>query len=323
MHYRFSRLAILIKVCLTLIMGLAIYWASKVWVTSPSLAVLIFVAHLFLPLALTLCGLLMMRRINRDSPPTWTHAAHAGLSEAWALLRAGLWWQPFRWKKFGENIPQEPTAIFVFIHGFVSNRGLWYPWINELQKSRIGFVSVNLEPLFGSIDSYIHEIEAAITRIESTTNIKPILVCHSMGGLAVRKWLVSHTGACCRVAKIVTIGTPHFGTWLGNLSLAQNGQQMKIGSQWLQDLAEEERQQRPEGTYRDFVCWYSNSDNIVMPSCSAELPGADNRRLEGLGHLALVYHFEIIRSTLGDSLCTNGQGEMEARSYTSPAAKIR
>ena len=38
-----------------------------------------------------------------------------------------------------------------------------------------------------------------------------------------------------------------------------------------------------------FSCWYSDCDNIVYPTRSATLDGADNHLLHGLGHVHMVY----------------------------------
>ena len=91
----------------------------------------------------------------------------------------------------------------------------------------------------------------------------------------------SDSGAAQRVCGVVTIGTPHHGTWLAHFSHVTNGRQMQIGGDWLRTLeAREAGQARPP-----FVCWYSNADNIVFPATTATLPGADNRHLPGVPHV--------------------------------------
>ncbi|NJM84726.1 MAG: hypothetical protein HC844_21870 [Tabrizicola sp.] len=44
---------------------------------------------------------------------------------------------------------------------------------------------------------------------------------------------------------------------------------------------------------RHFTCFYSHCDNIVMPASTAVLPGADNRHIDGMPHIALVYSPEV------------------------------
>ena len=94
------------------------------------------------------------------------------------------------------------------------------------------FVAVDLEPVFGSIDQYVAIIDEAVERITRATGMAPVLVCHSMGGLAARAWLQAKA-ADSRVHHVITIGSPHHGTWLGRFSRVANGRQMRLDSGWL------------------------------------------------------------------------------------------
>jgi hypothetical protein len=47
-----------------------------------------------------------------------------------------------------------------------------------------------------------------------------------------------------------------------------------------------------------FTCWYSNCDNIVFPTSTAMLPGADNRLLRGAAHVQLAFVPEVMHATL-------------------------
>ena len=98
--------------------------------------------------------------------------------------------------------------------------------------------------------------------------------------------------------EIVTIGTPHHGTWLGRFSRVSNGKQMRQEGPWLTALREREARRWPQGTYARFTCWYSNADNIVFPTSTATLPGADNRLVQGHAHVAMAFEQEIVDGTL-------------------------
>jgi triacylglycerol esterase/lipase EstA (alpha/beta hydrolase family) len=181
----------------------------------------------------------------------------------------------------------------VFIHGFVCNRGFWTPWLELLARRNHAFAAVNLEPVFGSIDDYVPIIEQAVAAVTQASGLLPVLVCHSMGGLAARAWLRAgpHAG---RVHHVVTIGTPHRGTWLGQFSRARNGRQMALGSDWLRVLEEHFTQQ----TQPPITCWYSNCDNVAFPASTATLPGAQNRLVPGAAHVDLAFHPDVIAATL-------------------------
>jgi triacylglycerol esterase/lipase EstA (alpha/beta hydrolase family) len=152
--------------------------------------------------------------------------------------------------------------------------------------------AVNLEPVFGSIDDYVPVIEAAVSRLEQATGLPPVLVCHSMGGLAARAWLRS--AAADRLYRLVTIGTPHGGTWLARFSFTPNGRQMRLASDWLARLERDEAVRPRVAT----TCWYAECDNIVFPIGSATRANADNRLVLGAAHVDLAFHPDVIRGTL-------------------------
>jgi pimeloyl-ACP methyl ester carboxylesterase len=241
-------------------------------------------------------------RVNRQDPAPRAPAL-ALLAAWWQEVRVApivfSWRQPFRWRCLpDDNGPQEAGIAVVFIHGFVCNRGLWLPWMRELRARGMSYTSVNLEPVFGSIDTYVPLIDEAVQRAQELTGQPPVLVCHSMGGLAARAWLVATPGATDRIRQVVTIGTPHHGTWLARFSHVTNGHQMRQDGSWLRGLQAREKLQRPEGTYVRFTCWYSNADNIVFPASTATLPGADNRLVSGTAHVALAFHPRVMRESL-------------------------
>lgn len=246
--------------------------------------------------------LLCMRVVSKADPapsPSAAELFHAWRDEAWQALRVFAWHQPWRWRTLPDPLAATKGARgVVLVHGFVCNRGFWLPWLERLAGNRIPYVTVNLEPVFGGIDDYVPLIEAAVQQAWARTGQAPMLVGHSMGGLAIRAWLASSADQRARVGDVVTMGSPHHGTWLAQWSHARNGQQMRVGGPWLRALAARERQLRPQGTYDGFTCWYSNTDNIVFPVSTATLPGADNRLIRGAPHVGLAFVPEVLDDLL-------------------------
>lgn len=225
--------------------------------------------------------------------PGAAHRASAHqLAAAWrgevaAAARVFLWRQPFRSNAEPDQVPVQPGGQrgVVFVHGFFCNRGIWTPWLQRLRSCGVPFIAVNLEPLFCSIDRYGAAIDSAVERMALATGQPVVLVGHSMGGLAIRAWL-NACGAEHRVHHVVTIGTPHQGTWLARWAYTRNGKQMRLGSDWLRCLQAGE----PDHRHERFTCFYSDCDNIVFPASAATLTQAENRHLPGTGHVQMALH---------------------------------
>ncbi|WP_310568216.1 alpha/beta fold hydrolase [Hydrogenophaga sp.] len=274
-------------------------WLRWWWRDAPTLAV-VGAAAIVMGYALVLAlQFALMARVNRQDtvPPLRPgELLRAWWAEVRVAPRVFSWRQPFRWHALPDaDVPPAPGRVaVVLVHGFVCNRGLWLPWMRALRQRGLPYTSVNLEPVFGSIDGYVPLIDDAVRRAQALTGRPPLLVCHSMGGLAARAWLAATPGAADRVCGVVTIGTPHQGTWLAHLSHTANGRQMRIDGAWLQALrAREAGRARPP-----FVCWYSNADNIVFPATTATLAGADNRLLPGVPHVAMAFHPRVMGESL-------------------------
>jgi len=272
-------------------------WLAWFWNASHVVAVAGFAAIVLSYAFFLAVEFVALRFAGRDDPaprPTWGELARAWLGETTAAPRVFCWRQPFRWRAVPDLlVPQTGGRRgVVFIHGFVCNRGFWNPWMRELQARGHCFAAVNLEPVFGSIDEYIAIVDAAVARVTTATGMPPVLVCHSMGGLAARAWLQADN--LQRVHRVITIGSPHHGTWLARFSRLPNGMQMARQGQWLRAL---ERSENP-ALHARFTCWYSNCDNIVFPASTATLAGADNRLLRGVAHVQLAFRPEVMSGSL-------------------------
>jgi pimeloyl-ACP methyl ester carboxylesterase len=111
-----------------------------------------------------------------------------------------------------------------------------------------------------------------------------ILIGHSMGGLVLRAYLRRYGRD--KVARIVTLGSPHQGTRLAHLGLGRNARQMRMGSSWLAELARPGAVPLPPGS----VSIFSFQDNYVFPqqACST-LEGATNVAISGVSHLGMAF----------------------------------
>jgi triacylglycerol lipase len=221
--------------------------------------------------------------------------------------RVGAWWreaidawlvfglrQPWQSRAEPDHLPQvtDGRPGVLLVHGFLCNRGVWTPAMRQLRAEGIPFVAVNLEPVFGGIDDYAACLEVAAGRLARHTGRVPLVVAHSMGGLAVRAWLRAAGGsAAARIDHLVTLGTPHRGTLFAYAATSANVRQMRPSSPWLRALASEE----PPDLAARTTCVFSSADNVVLPASNACLPGATPVFLAGVGHVGLAARPEVWR----------------------------
>lgn len=282
------------------LLAAAIGWLLYFRQNSPLLAVAGFLAITLGYTVLLAIEFVCLRVVNLNDPApkaTLPELFSAWVGESLVAPQVFCWRQPFCSSAIPDNTGAEGVAPgkrgVVFIHGFFCNRGFWNPWLKRLQGTGHAFVAVNLEPLFGSIDDYIPAIDAAVCKVTQATGLAPLMVCHSMGGLAARAWL-RNMASEARIHHIVTIGTPHGGTWLARFGYGKNGLQMRLASEWQTAL----NHRMPVGRHALFTCWYSTADNIVFPASTATLPGADNRLIRAKAHVQMAFAHEVMTTTL-------------------------
>lgn len=170
----------------------------------------------------------------------------------------------------------------LLVHGYVCNHRIWDSLAQALRAQGHTVLAVNLEPLFTSIDKYVMPIEVAVMELCQQTGASQVaLVGHSMGGLAIRAWM----RACGvdRVARVLTLGTPHAGTQIAPGTRTPNGKQMGWHSAWLKELAASES----DGLRARIRIAITPQDNIVYPQRAQTLPGVETQVFDGLGHLQM------------------------------------
>ena len=278
------------KIVAIALLSAALAWAIFFGIAGlPFLAVAGALAVLFGYAIFLAAEFLMLYRMQlsdlapRPSARQWLIA---WCNEAAIAFRVFLWRQPFRSMIEPDHLPAASDARpgVVLVHGFVCNRGLWNPWMRKLRAQNVPFVAVNLEPVFGSIDCYTDAVEAAVARVEAATGTPVVLVGHSMGGIAIRAWLARFE-AGPRVRRVLTIASPHHGTWLARFGLTPGARQLRFHSPWLTALAARET---PED-YALFTCYFGHCDNIVFPASCGTLPNAENIHVPHAAHLQMAF----------------------------------
>jgi triacylglycerol esterase/lipase EstA (alpha/beta hydrolase family) len=203
------------------------------------------------------------------------------LASSWHMVRPG----PAR-----IHPPQDggmpPVPPVLLLHGYGASAGYWTHLARRLDAAGISHAGIDLAPAAAAIDDYAPLVERAVDALCAATGAPRVaIVAHSMGGLVARAWMRAHgTG---RLARLVTLGTPHHGTALARFGLGVNAAQMRAEADgpgaWLLSLAASE-----DAARRALITSiYTQHDNIVAPRRSAVLPGARNVAVAGIGHVAL------------------------------------
>ena len=215
------------------------------------------------------------------------------LGEYRALLEDNLVNLPWERLVVRADPPARPSSRLpvILVHGYFSNRGFFRQLVPALEAEGIApLFAPNFNVIFEDIEHFATELHQEIERIATATGQpRVILACHSMGGLAARRYVMEHGAA--RIERLVTIATPHHGTAMAALGLGANARQMYQHSAFLQALEASEGATPPSFPA---ISIYSPHDNLVAPQETSRLPWARNIALPGLGHVAILRSWALI-----------------------------
>jgi pimeloyl-ACP methyl ester carboxylesterase len=185
----------------------------------------------------------------------------------------------------------------LFVHGIYCNAGVWRRLLAHLRREGVpNLFCLNLAPPFAGVDHFAQQLARRVEEAcQACGTPQAILVAHSMGGLVARAWCARLNGRL-RLARLVTIGTPHRGSRLARLVPGRCAAEMVVGSQWLSQLAADEAQARA----LPLTCVFSWHDSLVAPQDSASLPGSRTLALERLGHMQLLLDAAVHRRVAGE-----------------------
>lgn len=152
--------------------------------------------------------------------------------------------------------------------------------------ARDGFRPVAVElPLFGlaRVEMLAEALAETARRTLRRTGARKLgIVAHSLGGLAARHY-IEFLGGDRHVRRLVTLGTPHRGTWSALPWLWHPlARQLLPGSEFLTGL-----NARPPSV--PTTCVAAAFDEYSVPFWNSHLPGADNRTAL-CGHAGLLAH---------------------------------
>ena len=207
----------------------------------------------------------------------------------------------------------------LLVHGMVDNRSIFTLLRLGLRRRGFGRVtSMNYSPFTADVRVAAARLAEEVEALVAETGYERIhVVGHSMGGLIAR-YYVTRLGGDERVHTLVTLGTPHQGTytaygWPGALT-----RQLRPGSGLMRELDEP-----APGCRTRFVVYWSDLDQMIFPQRNAVLVHPDlsarNVDLHGVGHMSLP----ILGSVVHGISSTLAHLDSEGHTLTAGVTELR
>lgn len=217
--------------------------------------------------------------------------------------------EPKHWENGSENRESGPEsepggeresgdgAPVVCIHGLNNNAAVWLYLGNLAAKAGFSVSTYSYSSLFVPLERIISGLEAHITAVEAAfPGKKPVLVCHSLGGLLARHWL-ERGGNRERVSGLVTLGTPHGGSKLAVLAPGRLAANIVPGSPFLESLRKAAPLPFP------CVAFVSPADEAVLPASFLLPPDGWKMRVTAkVGHFSMLFRPSIGKQVLEELL---------------------
>jgi pimeloyl-ACP methyl ester carboxylesterase len=198
------------------------------------------------------------------------------------------------------DIEAAGTPILL-LHGMADNRSVFTLLRRGLRRRGFGQITtMNYSVLTGDVRVAAAQLAQEIEALVAETGYERIhVVGHSMGGLIAR-YYVTRLGGDERVHTLVTLGSPHHGTYTAYAWNSRIMQQLRPGSPLLQEL-----EQPVQSCRTRFLCYWSDLDQLMLPQRTAALEHPDlnvtNIEMHGVGHMSLPIMQSVVHS-LGAAL---------------------
>jgi triacylglycerol esterase/lipase EstA (alpha/beta hydrolase family) len=196
----------------------------------------------------------------------------------------------------------------LLVHGMIDNRSIFTLLRRGLRRRGFGrVVSINYSPLTTDVRMAAAWLAAEVESMVAETGYERVhVIGHSLGGLIAR-YYVTRLGGDERVHTLVTLGTPHGGTYNAYALPSNLCRQLRPGSPLMRELGA-----AVPGCKTRFVAYWSDLDQMVFPQRNAKLNHPDlmvhNVEIHAAGHMSLPIHGDVVHgiSTTLAQLGTDG-----------------
>ncbi len=187
-------------------------------------------------------------------------------------------------------LPDDGHRPVIFVHGFGGAPGNFLPLRAWLWAKGLKRTYAFEHPAEGTLEEAAEVLSAYVQAVIEVNALPPgarvDLVAHSMGGVVARL-AVAHAATRERVDTLITLGTPHRGSFLARYAATPNALDLRPGSSVVERLRAQEPWPGPPGWPR-LIAFWSPADVIVVPPESARVEGAVNLELPGFTHYSYL-----------------------------------
>ena len=187
-----------------------------------------------------------------------------------------------RVEEIAPGVPDGHPPI-IFVHGLGGSRGdflllSWYLRLLGRKRSyRIHFGAGQ------GVDDMAAALAAFIAQVKKVTGEPQVeIVAHSIGGI-VSRLVIDECGLRDSVKTLITLGTPHHGTYSARYANTENTRVLRPDSDLMKRL-----KTRPLPGGVRFVNFWSRSDLLVLPAESAIIEGAEHVDVTPFTHLSYL-----------------------------------
>jgi pimeloyl-ACP methyl ester carboxylesterase len=236
------------------------------------------------------------RRIPALSPDLRACLGHYARTVSSYFLCLGL-------SPFGPVLRRPPrkkeTALppVILVHGLLNNSSIWLYLGRRLEGAGYPLSTFGYPSLFRPLEKILEDLDDHVRRVEEVSEgRKPVFLCHSLGGLIVRRWLGEDDGRRARTRGVITLGTPHGGSRMAVFAPGALARSIRPDGALAAGL-------RKAAPLAGFACvsLVSPEDEAVLPAaCLLPPPGWTLRLTPPVTHFFMLFSPSVAAMVLED-----------------------
>lgn len=200
---------------------------------------------------------------------------------------------PAELQRFEQEIAQQPINLqrlhktpVLLVPGYAEPSWYFmYGIYRNLKANGWAVEGIDLFPNFAPAEEQAQKIQAKIEEMRQRYGVEQVdLVVHSFGGLISRYYIQNMQGVKT-VRNLVTIATPHHGTYAAYLGPGEAAVQLRPDSDFLTALNANGFAYAPVR----YTSIWSNLDEIVLPPKNSIMPDSEVHYVPWTGHLTIMF----------------------------------